>query len=124
MLIVTQRQKSLKRFYISWTNLGHSIRKSKKKFFYGHQETNLLIFLYFNTKTEICEKKYIYSYSETFAFLKAETLVHFMKYSNFFIFCQNRNSGPFYTKKISQKNLNFFFIFAETKIFNFFFFFF
>ena len=57
MFIVTQRQKSPKRFYNSWTNQGHSIRKSKKKFFYGHQKTDLLIFLYFNTKTEICEKK-------------------------------------------------------------------
>ena len=92
-------------------------KKIKKKFFYGHQETNLLIFLYFNTKTEICEKIYIYSYSETFAFLKAETLVHFMKYSNFFIFCQNRNSGPFYTKKISQKNLIFFFYICRNKKF-------
>ena len=35
-------------------------KKIKKKFFYGHQKTDLLIFLYFNTKTEIWEKKIIF----------------------------------------------------------------
>ena len=123
MFIVTQRQKSLKRFYNSWTNQGHSIRKSKKKFFYGHQKTDLLIFLYFNTKTEICEEKKLYSYSEIFTFLKTEILVHFMKYSNFLIFCQNRNSGPLYTKKNFPKKSKNFFIFAEIEIFIYFFYF-
>ena len=44
-----------------------------------------------------------------------------MKYSNFLIFCQNRNSGPLYTKKNFPKKSKKFFIFAEIEIFIYFF---
>ena len=122
MFIVTQRQKSLKRFYNSWTNQGHSIRKSKKSFFMVIKK-QIFWFFYILTQKQRSVKKKLYSYSEIFTFLKTEILVHFMKYSNFLIFCQNRNSGPLYTKKNFPKKSKKFFIFAEIEIFIYFFYF-
>ena len=122
MFIVTQRQKSLKRFYNSWTNQGHSIRKSKKSFFMVIKK-QIFWFFYILIQKQRSVKKKLYSYSEIFTFLKTKILVHFMKYSNFLIFCQNRNSGPLYTKKNFPKKSKKFFIFAEIEIFIYFFYF-